>query len=64
MKQKQVTHNELSLLALIAFRDGEISEERCCEITGFTRQNVRDEMRRRTGKFSPYSEAMRELEEM
>jgi polyhydroxyalkanoate synthesis regulator phasin len=63
MSQK-VTHNELRLLALIAYRDGEITEERCKELTGWKRDDIRKEMERRTGRFSPYTEACNEIDEL
>lgn len=53
---------EIRLLALIAFRAGEISEGRAVELTGFSRNEIRDEMHRRCGKFSPYTEVSNELE--
>lgn len=62
MNPKKPTEKEISLLALIAFREGEISEGRCVELTGMTRYEIRDEMKKRTGAFSPYSEACQSLE--
>lgn len=50
------------MLALIAFREGEISEGRCVELTGLRRNDIRDEMKKRVGAFSPYSEASDELD--
>jgi len=61
-KLDKVTRNELRLLALIAFRDGEITEERCCELIGCKRTDVREEMRKRTGMCSPYTETHNALE--
>lgn len=56
MKKIPPSANELRLLALIALREGEISEERCCEIIGCRRTEVRDEMFKRTGMYSPLRE--------
>lgn len=61
-KRQPLSKNGLRLLALIAFRDGEITEERCCEIIGCSRNEVRDEMHKRCGKFNPYTETCNELE--
>lgn len=60
---KAVSKNELRLLALIAYRAGEISEGRCCELAGLSRNDIRDEMHKRCGKYQPYDEACREAEE-
>ena len=61
---KKPTANEIRLLALIAYRHGEISEGRCVELAKVSRHKIRDEMHRRCGKFSPLDESERENEEL
>lgn len=57
---KNPSATEIQLLALIAFRAGEISEGRACELAGCSRNTLRDAMFARVGKFSPYNEACAE----
>lgn len=64
MAVKKLGAAEIRLLALIAYQHGEISIERCAELAGCKRNEVHDEMNRRCGKFSPYDEACREIEEL
>lgn len=52
----------LKFLALIAFKHGEISEGRTVELTGMSRDKIRDEMHKRCGKFKPLDEALAELQ--
>lgn len=59
---KAITKDTIRLLALIAYRDGEISEGRCVELTGMSRDKIRDEMFKRVGKFRPYDEAEAEAQ--
>lgn len=61
---KKSTANEIRLLALIAYQHGEISIGRCAELSGCKRSDIQDEMHRRCGRFSPYDEACREIEEL
>lgn len=61
---KKPTANEIRLLALIAYQHGEISIGRCAELAGCKRDEVQAEMHKRCGRFSPYDEACREIEEL
>lgn len=55
-RDKNLSPEFITLLALIAYKEGEISEERCCEVTGFKRADLRKEMERRCGLSRPYTD--------
>lgn len=62
MTKELISKDALILMALSAYRNGEISEGRCVDLTGWGRDKIRDEMYKRIGKYNPYDEAMREAE--
>lgn len=64
MRTVQVPKQQLRIMAMIAYREGEISEERCCEIAGIKRTELRDEMLKRCGMYRPFTELSEEVEQL
>lgn len=60
---KSISTNDRILLGLIAYKYGEISEEKCVEITGMRRDKIREEMTLRCGAARPLDEAFGSAEE-